>query len=103
MPASLTLAGIVSVGGSAARAPAGSASDATASATTPSRVRSLPEQVMQSPFRRREGSRRRGRQREGQGLAVGAGAQRVRGLDQLLETDRHRIVGGRRGPGGLAE
>ena len=43
-------------------------------------------------------SRVRRRERERQRLAVAAGAQRVGGADVLLERDRHRVVGDRRGP-----
>ena len=41
-------------------------------------------------------SGRRRRQREGQRLAVRARAQRVVGVDQLAEAERHRVVGDRR-------
>src|SRR4051812_35584240 len=45
----------------------------------------------------------RGREREGERLRVGPGAQRVARPDVLLEADRHGLVRGRPGPGRLRE
>src|SRR3954454_22959640 len=53
--------------------------------------------------RRPTTSRCRGRQRERERLAVAAGTQRLRGADVLPEGDRHRVVGHRGAPAGLAE
>src|ERR1700754_4866055 len=89
MPASLTFASILYVGGSAARASVVSPSPSPA---TPISTKSLRCKVMRSPSWRRGGLRRGRRERDGQGLAVGAGAQRLGRGDVLAECDRDRVV-----------
>ena len=68
-----------------------------------SRTGSPHDLAMRPGVRAPRGLRGRGAEREGDGLGVGAGAQRVVGADVLLERDRHRVIGDRAGPRRLAE